>query len=288
MIKHYIPNDLEELYLFLKNMTKNSKIISGGTDLGISLNKKVIIPDALLYIGNVKESKEISLNNNEYIEIGASLTHTEIQNNKIIQKYFTCIVDACKDIGSVQIRNNGTIGGNIGNASPAADLLPVLYMLNTIVTIASSKGELIDIPIKEFILGPGKIKLNSDEAILKFKIPVIYNYESIFLKLGFRQKLTISRIGLCIGFSLKNQIVEKIDIVVGAISSKPVVLEKAERYLLNKNIINDFDDIQEVVSTILSETIMTLTPENFDRDYKIWAAKGIVFDIFTQIKNRIL
>lgn len=282
----YTPNNLEELYSALKNMTNKSKIIGGGTDLGISLNKKRIEPDALLYIGNVKESKNISLKTN-FLEIGASLTHTEIKNNEIIKKNFICIVDACEDIGSLQIRNSGTIGGNIGNASPAGDLIPVLYMLDALISVVSSKKILVDIPIKNFIIGPGKIKLNNDEVILKIKIPLKKNYITSFIKLGSRKKLTISRIGLCIGLNIQNEIVKKADVVVGAISLKPVILKSVEEYLINKNINRDLEEIKEKVSEMISQTIMEVTPEKYDRDYKVWASKGIVYDSLEQIKGRI-
>ena len=284
MINYYTPKNLEELYNALENMTSNSKIISGGTDLGICLNKKLITPDILLYIGNIKESKDICLKD-KYLEIGASATHTEIENNEVILNNFKCLTDASKDIGSLQIRNNGTIGGNIANASPAGDLIPVLYMLDALVTIATSKKELIDIPIKNFIISPGKIKLNSDEVILKFKIPLKDNYRTSFLKLGSRKKLTISRIGLCVGVALEKNIIKNCDIVVGAISLKPVVLDSVRKHLIGKNFINDFEYIEKIVFETLSKTIMEITPEKFDRDYKAWAAKGIVCDIFNQIKS---
>ena len=158
-------------------------------------------------------------------------------------------------------------------------------MLDALVTIATSKKELIDIPIKNFIISPGKIKLNSDEVILKFKIPLKDNYRTSFLKLGSRKKLTISRIGLCVGVTLEENIIKNCDIVVGAISLKPVVLDNVQKYLVGKNLINDFEYIEKIVSEILSKTIMEITPEKFDRDYKVWAAKGIVCDIFDQLRS---
>lgn len=284
MMNYYVPKTLDELFIVLENMTSKSKIIGGGTDLGICLNKKLIIPDALLYIGNIKESKEVCLKD-EHLEIGASLTHTDIENNEIILNNFKCLADASKDVGSLQIRNNGTIGGNVVNASPAGDLIPVLYMLDTLVTIVTSTKEFVDIPIKNFIISPGKIRLNPNEVILKFKIPLKESYRTSFLKLGSRKKLTISRIGLCVGITLEENIIKNCDIVVGAISLKPVVLDNVQKYLVGKNLINDFEYIEKIVSEILSKTIMEITPEKFDRDYKVWAAKGIVCDIFDQLRS---
>ncbi|MGL5904251.1 MAG: FAD binding domain-containing protein [Cetobacterium sp.] len=284
MINYYTPKNLEELYSSLKNMTSKSKIIGGGTDLGICLNKKIINPDILLYIGNIKESKEINLINN-FLEIGSSVTHTEIENSELILKYFKCLAEASENVGSLQIRNNGTIGGNIGNASPAGDLIPVLYMLDALVTIVTSKKEIIDISIKDFILGPGKIKLNSNEVILKFKIPLKKDYRSSFMKLGSRKKLTISRIGLSIGLVLENNIIKNGDIVVGAISLKPISLNKAFNYLIDKNLTKDLEYIKEVVFKNLSETILEITPEKFDKNYKAYATKGIVDDIFNKISK---
>ena len=266
MIKSYIPKNIDELFNCLAEMTPNSKIVAGSTDLGIRLQKGGLSPDALLYMGSIKETRDI-VEYDKYVEIGAYVTHTELEKSPIICKYFTAISDAAKDVGSLQIRNNGTIGGNIANASPAGDLLPVLFMLDATVVVATKNKELKDIKISEFILGPGKTVLD--------------DFISAFIKLGSRKKLTISRIGCTIGITFKESTIDDIKIYIGAISLTPVQLKKAEEYLKNENIMELFNiQIKKDISNFMSSLIYEITPEKFDRDYKVWASKAVVFDLF--------
>lgn len=288
MIKSYIPKNIDELFDCLSEMTSNSKIVAGSTDLGIRLQKGGVNPDALLYMGSIKETRDI-VEYDKYVEIGAYVTHTELEESPIICKYFTAISDAAKDVGSLQIRNNGTIGGNIANASPAGDLLPVLFMLDATVVVATKNKELKDVKISEFILGPGKTVLEVGEAIVKFRINKIDNFVSAFIKLGSRKKLTISRIGCTIGIVLKDSTIEDIKIYIGAISLTPVQLKKAEEYLKNENIMELFNiQVKKDISNFMSSLIYEITPEKFDRDYKVWASKAVVFDLFDIVQKRIL
>ncbi|WP_405351153.1 FAD binding domain-containing protein [Fusobacterium animalis] len=288
MIKSYIPKNIDELFNCLAEMTPNSKIVAGSTDLGIRLQKGSLSPDALLYMGSIKETRDI-VEYDKYVEIGAYVTHTELEESPIICKYFTAISDAAKDVGSLQIRNNGTIGGNIANASPAGDLLPVLFMLDTTVVVATKNKELKDIKISEFILGPGKTVLEVGEAIVKFRINKIDDFISAFIKLGSRKKLTISRIGCTIGITFKESTIDDIKIYIGAISLTPVQLKKAKEYLKNENIMELFNiQVKKDISNFMSSLIYEITPEKFDRDYKVWASKAVVFDLFDIVQKRIL
>lgn len=288
MIRGFAPNNLEELYSVLENMTEKSKIVAGGTDLGIHLKKMTITPDALLYLGNIQETREI-IETKNFIEIGACITHTELEESNIVKKYLSAISDAAKDVGSLQIRNNGTIGGNIANASPAADLLPVLFLLDSLVVVANKNKELKEIKIEDFILGPGKIALNPDEAILKFKIPKKNNMYSAFLKLGSRKKLTISRIGLSLKLMIEDGKINNVVFFIGAISLKPVKFEIPKEEISKIQTISKFleQENKERIFNKIYNIIFQITPEKFDRNYKMWAAKAIVYDLFDILAIRL-
>lgn len=287
MLNYFTPKNQEELFDALGQMTEFSKIVAGSTDLGIHLHKNTLDLDALLYLGYIDDTRVIT-EKDDYIEIGANLTHTEIENSNLIKKYLTSLADASADVGSLQIRNNGTIGGNVGNASPAGDLIPVLFMLDAEVIIACADRTFKTVSIKNFILSPGKTALKIGEAIYKFRIKKRENFYSAFVKLGSRKKLTISRIGLAISFISHNSKIKVSEIWVGAISLKPVKLVDAEN-LINDNTFEalDSDEIKDAVYKIMSDQIFELTPEKFDRDYKMWASRAIVYDTFELIYKRI-
>lgn len=277
----YTPEKLEQIPDCLKKMTNKSKIIGGGTDLIIKLQNTSIEnkPDALCYFGRIDELRQIH-ESEDNIYIGAYVTMTELGESSIIKKYFTALVNAASDVGSLQIRNNATIAGNIGNASPAGDLLPVLVLYDAKIEVTSPNFK-FQISILDIIERPGKLSIKYNEVITGIVIPKP-DFKSAFVKLGFRKKVTISRIGVAIGVKMKGDYVDTAKIIIGAISVKPVRLEKAEEFL-NGRTINEANIMK--VSNFLSDLIMKITPKEFDRDYKVFASKGIIQDVFELLEK---
>lgn len=287
MINSYTPKNREELFQALSLMTEKSKVVAGTTDFGIHLQKGNVQVDSFLYLGYMEETRNI-VEEERYVEIGAYITHTELEKSPIIQKYFSAISDASADVGSLQIRNNGTIGGNIANASPAGDLLPVLFMLQAKIVIANKDGSIKEVDISDFILAPGRTLPQLGEVILKFKMEKRKNFISAFFKLGSRKKLTISRIGCTMGIVLEKGRVEEVDIYIGAISLKPVKFEGGEEFLKKKKIEELFlEETKETLVKLMSDLIFKVTPEKFDRNYKMWASKSVIYDMLEILKKRV-
>lgn len=278
-MKSYRPTNLQELRRDLAYLTKKSKIISGGTDLIIKLNQG-LEPDALLYVGAIEGIDQISENDDE-IYVGAGCTHTSLEQNELLQQQLTAICDGACDVGSPQVRNHGTIGGNIINASPAGDMLPILFLLQPIVVIATVDG-IREANIDEVVLGPGKTSLTHQEAVIGFKFKKRPStVKSAFVKLGFRGKVTISRIGMAVEVNKDGDVVTDARVIVGAISLTPKRVKKAEEAIINTSL--DEEAIAKAGKAV-SELIKEITPEKFDRDYKVYAAKGVVEDVLLKLK----
>lgn len=269
------PTTVAELISALGQMTPDSKIISGGSDLIIRLNCGLCTPDALLYMGGVTELCGIEQVENT-VHIGAAATMAAIERSPLLHGGLAAIAHAASDVGSAQIRNNGTIGGNIGNASPAGDLLPPLFLLGAQVVIASPTG-LRTAPIQEVIVGPGKTSLSYNEAVAKILVPLPSpRYRTAFSKLGFRRAVTISRIGLAVGVELgEDGIITSGQVMAGAISLVPISVPKAEALLPGRRV---DDALKDQVGQALADLILEVTPEMFDRDYKVGAARGVAWD----------
>jgi len=120
--QYFAPQKIEEALEILSRYGKEIKIIAGGTDLLIQYYDRLYEVNGWLDLKNIKELKEIKIHQNQ-MEIGAMVTHAQLEKSEDIKKYFPVLSQAAADIGSPQIRNRGTIGGNIVNASPAGDLL---------------------------------------------------------------------------------------------------------------------------------------------------------------------
>lgn len=273
------PRTMEELPGCLAQMTGRSKILGGGTDLTIRMNMGLAKPDALCYLGYIDRLKEIRPVEGGLM-VGACATMSAIQNHPAVQADYPALMDAACDVGSLQIRNNGTIGGNIGNASPAGDLIPVLCLYEAIIEIAGPEGTR-RAPIDEVITGPGRTTLACNEAVTGIFLPRP-DFISSFVKLGFRKKVTISRIGVAIGLKMKGDYVDSLRFYAGAISLKPVRLKNAEEFLQGKTV-NESNILE--IARMLSDLIMEITPKEFDRDYKVFASRGVVMDAFKRLRR---
>jgi len=287
-MKHYMPETMTELIRSLWELTPDSRIISGGTDLINAMNQGLCHPDALLYLGNIKGIRDISLTP-DGIHIGAMVTMSDLAECSLLTGPYAALRHAGADVGSPQIREAATIGGNIANASPAGDLSPVLFLLQAQVVIAdgssSSQGESATrlLPIHKVLTGSGKTSLTCHEAIIGFVLPSEWpvSAKSAFYKLGYRRAVTISRIGLAILFDFDpDGRITLAEVIAGAIAPTPVHVEKAEQFLIGKQ--PDTKAAKEV-GRFLSELILDITPEEFDRDYKVKAAFGIAEDVFHKI-----
>lgn len=273
------PSTMGELQAALGSLPQNSKILGGGTDLIIRMNMGLAKPETLCYLGYINELKKISMEGDRLC-IGAYATMTQMENHPVVRELYPALMDAASDVGSLQIRNNGTIGGNIGNASPAGDLIPVMYLYDAVVEVTGPNGSR-EMPIDDVIAGPGRTTLSYNEAITRIFLPKPA-FVSSFVKLGFRKKVTIARIGVGLGIEMEGDHVKNARFIAGAISLKPVHVTKAEDYLKGK-VLNETTILD--AAQYLSDLIMEITPKEFDRDYKVFASRGVVTDAFRRLRR---
>src|SRR5262249_15165265 len=158
------PTSLDEAYELLAERGPEAKIIAGGTDLMVSLNARSLYASEFIDIWRLNELRGIS-DEGETIRIGALTTYTQLIKSPLIQLSLPSLVDASRTIGAIQIQNRGTIGGNIVNASPAGDSLPVLAAFDAEVEIGSIRG-VRKVGINNFYTGYRKTVMEPDEILL--------------------------------------------------------------------------------------------------------------------------
>lgn len=258
---------IEEALNYLDKFSK-VHILAGGTDLLVNLYKESPrLPDLdyLLDISNIPELKFLTLVD-KFIEIGALVTHSRLINEPLIKNNFPVLVEAAYTIGSTQIRNRGTIGGNIVNASPAADLLPPLIALRAEVELTSKKGKRV-LPLEEFLAGPYKTKLQANELLTKIKIPLLGdNHYTDFQKIGRRKALSIARLSLALVTKIdKKGIFHDTRVVPGSATPYPQSLPVTEEAINGKSI---FDIDVEGISKITSKEMVSITGERWSTPYK--------------------
>ncbi len=276
------PDNLSELRDALKQATPKSKILAGGTDLVMAIHKNRINPDILIDLSGVKELKYIKLEDN-HLHIGAMVTFTQIKENESVRKHALCLAESAVLVGSNQIRNAGTIGGNIGNASPAGDTIPALMALEARARIMNSSGQVEEKDLNEIITGSGKTSLGCDQVITEIIIPVLGDaYRSTFAKLGSRTAVTIARLNIALVMKYDDtaNTISDVRVGLGAIGVKAFRDRRVEGILNGRKA---DEHLAEVFAEELSVTVQMAIPGRYSLPYKKEAIKGLARDAWRQL-----
>ena len=237
------------------NKNDNAQIIAGGTDVLIKTRERKggYVDRDLVGIMRIPELKGIKVDAEGNIVIGATSSFTEVEENEIIKSNIPSLCTAVGSVGGPQIRNMGTIGGNVANGATSADSASTLFALDTIVRIASKEG-VREVPIKEFYLGPGKVALNKGEILTSFVI-LKKNYEGFkgdYIKYSHRKAMDISTLGCSVMIKLNGQIIEELKIAYGVAGPTPVRAKGAEEYGVGKEISQEV--LNEIGERCLKDT----------------------------------
>lgn len=272
-MKSYKGYNLEDTLIILDKYKEKGKIIAGGTDVVIAIKEKHVDPEIMIDISDIEELTKVE-EKNGWIHMGSCVKYKDIEGENVFLKNLKAISQAAKSVGSPQIRNTGTIGGNICNGSPAADIVPPLLALDSICIIKSVEGER-EIPLKDIFLDKGKVDIKSNEILKGVKFKTLGEREIItFSKLGFRKALAISRAvsSIYIKLSENESIIEKIRIASGSLGKYGLREIEVEEDLKGK--ILDKDTISFGAEK-MSEAVKNRLGGRFSAEYKVEAIKGI-------------
>jgi len=225
------PTSIREFIELSSNLSDQfTTLLAGGTDLLPRYERGQALPDHLIDLKKLSDLYHINIKDDS-VQIGALTSIQTIQENPLIQFEFTALHMAAHDFAGAQIRHRGTIGGNIVNASPAGDLLPALYAFDAILTLIGPEGER-QLPVQEFILGPGKTALKQSEILVSVTLKR-NGYKSIFQKVGLRQSMAISVVNLAFVYSQKEDVFDYLKIACGAVAPIVVTLDKLTSTILD-------------------------------------------------------
>jgi len=245
------PKSLKEA-LRLKKTIADAKFISGGTDLIVQIKNRELQPRALISLRSIPELATIEVNGRA--RIGALATISEIIQHPELSHNCPVLKEAAKRLGSVQIRNVATIGGNLCNCSPSADMALPLLVLEAKVRVQTSKASR-EIPIEEFFIGPGESCLASDEILTDILLdPPHKNAKATFLKKG-RVKMDLAIASLAVLLEMKGKRCLKARIAAGSVAPVPLRLSKVETLLegtaISKDLVSKAQQLaREIVSPI--------------------------------------
>ena len=235
--EYHAPTSLSKALDLLEKYDGKAKVLAGGTDLLVSMKKREILPEHLISLKGITKLKGIH-DEKKGMKIGASVTLGEIEHSKMIQDKFRVLWDAAQVMASSQVRNLGTIGGNLCSAAPSADTAPPLIVLDASVEIVSSNGKRT-VPAEKFFKGPGEPDLNPGEILTQIIIPnPLKKSGGAYFKLMRRAAMDLAQVGVavCLSLDSKKRICKGARIALGAVGSTPIRALKAEQILLNKEL----------------------------------------------------
>lgn len=211
-----------------------ARVISGGSDVLIKIREGKFAGTSLVCIRDIEEIKGIKKTDSGDIYIGAGTTFSHVTNDPVIQECIPVLGEAVDQVGGPQVRNIGTIGGNVCNGAVSADSAPTLFSLNALLHLADGKGGRV-VPIHEFYLGPGRVDLKPGEILTHIEIPKeeYEGYHGHYVKYSMRNAMDIATLS-CSVVSLtdpENQVLKDVRITFGVAAPVPYRCRKTEEAL---------------------------------------------------------
>lgn len=252
-----------------------ARILAGGTDLIISLRKRKETPSAIVDISQVEELKVIRSTDRGW-QIGPCTTYAQLVH-AALPRGLGGLQSAARQVGSPQIRNTATVGGNICNSSPAADIVPPLMALDAQLTLAVRKNGAVSertLPLTEFFTGKGKNRLLPGELLVNVTLPpVTEDAMLVFEKLGLREALAISRICLALYAEQTGGVWQNFRVATGSLGETGLREAEVEEYLNESGLSDErIAGAQEILSQTCARRLAARSTMPFKRE----AIKGLL------------
>ncbi len=248
---YYAPGSLQEVCALVAQMGPRAKVLAGGTDLLVKMKQNILSPEILISLKNLHQLTDIRYEQDKGLVIGARATHNSLVNSAIIQEKYLSICEAAHHMANNQVRNTGTIGGNIVNAVPSADLPPILIALGARVQLVGTGGERV-LPLEDFFTGPGKTVLKQDEILTEIIIPDNAFTGSTYFKFGLRRSGALAVVGVAVAVTVEGEVCKEARIVLGAVAPVPMRARKAEELIKGKKVTEEL--LEEVGRSAASES----------------------------------
>jgi len=232
------PSSLPEVLKILETKEGIVKVLAGGTDLMLLMKQGLVCPSLVVDVKQVPELNRLEWSAKEGLRLGAAVPLSRLLAFNGLPKEFGILWQACSLIGSIQIKNRGTIGGNICNAAPSADSAPPLLCLGAKVVLASSRA-FRTMALDDFFLAPGKNALTDDELLVEIDIPTpLAHSAGCYLRHTTREEMDIAVAGVAsfLTSTPEKRRLQSARIALGAVAPTPLRARKAEAVLLGKTI----------------------------------------------------
>ena len=249
-MRYETPETKEEAVSLLSMADGSGRVLAGGTDLLVQLRSGMIEPDVVVDIKNIAETREIVVENGEF-RVGAAVTGAELDEHDALKKAWPGVVEAVELIGSTQIQGRASMGGNLCNASPAADSVPALIAAGAQCHIAGLDGERT-LPVEQFCTGPGVTNLKTGEFLVSFTLPARQpGSGDAYLRFIPRTEMDIAVVGVGVNLSIDSDgMCVAARIGLGAVAATALLVTEAADALIGTSL--DEAAIESMIAAVRS------------------------------------
>jgi carbon-monoxide dehydrogenase medium subunit len=268
--EYFSPHNVQEVYSLLSQYGEEAKIIAGGQSLLILLKQDLITPSVIIDIKGISELDYIQQDKKDGLRIGALATHRSLETSSLMKENFYMLSEMEHRLASVQVRNWGTVGGNLCHGEPASDLAPCLIALDAEVKLSGRGGDRV-LKVEEFFEDYYKTALKSDEILAEIHLPILPPGGGIYEKMGVRERdMALAGVAAFVVLDPKNRrVCRDIRIVMGSVGSTPIRTTRAEDILRGQEV---DDRLIDTAAQIASEDSQASPDIHASEEYK----KGLV------------
>ena len=280
------PTSLDEALTFLSQHKAQAKAFAGGTDLIPAIKRRESpAPRLFVDLKGIPGLDTITYDASAGLCIGALAPITSVERSVLVREHCPMLVQALITLASPQVRNRGTITGNICSAVPSADTAPGLLVLEAKLKIASSKGTRV-VPVTEFFTGPRKTILADDEIVTEIHIPPSPpKSKGIYLKLSPRKSMDLAVVGVAAFITVSGDVCKEGRVALGAVAPTPIRARKAEAALTGKKLTAEtIDEVARIASTECSP----INDHRASAEYRCDMVYVLTRRALTQIKEEAL
>lgn len=237
---------LREAFAVLAETGPDVTLLAGGTDVVAQLHAGTLRPDHLVHVGSIAELAATDETDTGVVRLGASTTLRQLAVDESLARRLPALSAAASTVGGWQTQSVGTIGGNICNASPAADAPPALLVADAVVCLGSERGER-RVTLDQFVLGRREIAREPDELVLGVDVDTLPpGAREVYLKVGPRRAMEVALVGLAMRLSVVDGLIDQIAIAATAVGPRPFRATDAEEALTGAEISRDRSGAQVV------------------------------------------
>jgi probable selenate reductase FAD-binding subunit len=277
---YFRPKTLDEALTLLAKYGEEAVLIAGGTDLLIMMKDRVITPGKLVDLQSIPDLNRVTWDEDERLNIGALTSISTLIESGLLRDKYTCLHEAAKSLGTPQVRNMATIGGNICRSSPSADMIPPLLVLDASVKLLGRQGER-SLLLEDFITGPGVNELNN-EILTEIRIDHDNRpYRTGFTKVG-RLSEDLAKVNCAVKTVVNNGKFEDIKIALGAVAPTPVRARKVEDALKGEK---TSLELIELASAKALEDIAPITDVRSSAEYRSQVSQVLIKRLVSKTVN---